>query len=131
MTGYLVDTSIFVAAEAGRLVKEPPSGKARISVVTLTELRLGLLAARNRKDKAIREATLHRARSFRSLEYDEHVSEALAKLLFEARKQRRRAPAEDSIIAATALTHGLTVWTLDSDFDALAALEPKLRVHRA
>jgi predicted nucleic acid-binding protein len=36
----------------------------------------------------------------------------------------------DAIIAATALAHGLTVWTQDDDFDVLAELEPALRVHR-
>jgi hypothetical protein len=34
----------------------------------------------------------------------------------------------DAIIAATALVHGLTVWTQDDDFDVLAELAPGLVV---
>lgn len=130
MSGYIVDTNIFVAAETGRAVGKPPSGKGRISVVTLTELQAGVLAARNKMVKAGREETLERARAFIALAYDEGVSEALAKLLHAARLQRRRAPIQDSIVAATALAHGLSVWTLDDDFEVLAELEPKLRIHR-
>jgi predicted nucleic acid-binding protein len=35
----------------------------------------------------------------------------------------------DAIVAATALVHGLAVWTQDDDFDVLAELDPELRVH--
>ncbi len=56
------------------------------------------------------------------------VAETLAALIHSARRQGRRAPAEDAIIAATALVHDLTVWTQDEDFAVLAELEPKLRV---
>ena len=34
----------------------------------------------------------------------------------------------DAVIAATALVHDLTVWTLDRDFQVLAELEPDLRI---
>ena len=47
-----------------------------------------------------------------------------------ARRKRERRTTADAIIAATALVHDLTVWTQDEDFDVLADLEPKLRVHR-
>jgi predicted nucleic acid-binding protein len=36
----------------------------------------------------------------------------------------------DAIMAATAMAHGLYVWTQDDDFDVLAELLPKLRVHK-
>ncbi len=36
----------------------------------------------------------------------------------------------DAIIAATALTHDLAIWTQDDDFAVLAELMPALRVHR-
>lgn len=38
--------------------------------------------------------------------------------------------AMDAIIAATALTHDLTVWAQDDDFEVLAELAPDLRVSR-
>jgi predicted nucleic acid-binding protein len=52
-------------------------------------------------------------------------------LLATAREQRRHAGAMDTIIAATALAHDLTVWTQDGDFGVLAELAPDLRVHRS
>jgi predicted nucleic acid-binding protein len=129
ISGYLVDTSVFVAAEQRRPMGEPPPGDARISVATLTELGVGVRRASGEHLQRLREATLARARRFVALPYDEPVAERLADLLATARVRRLRANAMDAIIAATALAHGLAVWTQDSDFDVLAELAPQLRVH--
>ena len=131
MSDYLADTSIFIAAEIGRDLGDVPPGKGRISVATLMELNLGVRSATDPAMKELREATLTKARKYIALTYDEAVAETLAGLVHAARSRRRRAPAEDAIIAATALVHDLTVWTQDEDFDVLADLEPKLRVHRS
>jgi predicted nucleic acid-binding protein len=128
-SGYLADTCIFVAAEQGRLLGDPPDGSARISVATLTELLVGAGAA-SQATAAARVATLARARSFIALPYDEFVAERLAHLMLAARRQACRVDAMDAIIAATALAHDLTVWTQDADFDVLAGLAPALRVER-
>lgn len=130
MSGYLADTSVFVAAEQRRPLGQPPSGEARISVATLTELGVGVRRARSGPLRELREATLARARRFIALAYDEPVAERLADLLANARSKRRRAGAMDAIIAATALAHDLPVWTQDDDFDVLAQLEPELVVMR-
>ena len=130
MIGYLADTSVFVAAEQRRSLGLPPPGVAHISVATITELRVGVLRARSSGLRTLREATLRRAGSFIALAYDERVAGRLADLLAAARERDRRAGAMDAIIAATALTHGLAVWTQDDDFDVLAQLAPDLRVHR-
>lgn len=130
MSGFLVDTSIFVAAEQGRPIEKPPPGEARISVATLTELGVGVRRAADEPLRELRAATLARARRFVALPYDEPVSERLADLLATARDQQRRAGAMDAIIAATALAHDLSVWTQDTDFDVLAELAPGLQVHR-
>lgn len=130
MSGYLADTSIFVAVEQRRPLGSPPSGDARISVATLTELILGVRRAGSGPLRTVREATLTRARSFVAIPYDELVAERLAELLAEAREQGRRAGAMDAIVAATALVHDLAVWSQDDDFDVLAQLAPDLRVHR-
>jgi hypothetical protein len=45
VNGHLADTSIFVAAEQRRERTSPPVGEARISVATLTALRVGVLRA--------------------------------------------------------------------------------------
>lgn len=130
MSGYLADTSVFVAAEQGRPLGTPPEGEARISVATLTELLVGVHRAGDGPLRDVRDATLRSARRFIAVPYDTPVAERLAALLAKARTQRRRAGAMDAIIAATALAHDLAVWTQDDDFGVLAELEPELRVHR-
>jgi predicted nucleic acid-binding protein len=131
VSGYLADTSIFVAAEQRRPLGTPPPGEARISVATLTELGVGVRRARGEKLRALRTLTLERARRFIALPYDEPVAERLADLLSAARSQRRRAGAMDAIIAATALAHDLAIWTQDEDFEVLAKLAPDLRIERS
>lgn len=129
-SGYLADTSIFVAAEQRRPLGAAPDGEARISVATLTELKVGVLRAGNEPLRRLRESTMSRAQRFVALPYDEAVANQLAGLLARARESRRRASAMDTIIAATAIAHGLVVWTQDDDFDVLAELAPELRVAR-
>jgi predicted nucleic acid-binding protein len=130
VSGYLADTSVFVAAEQRRSLGQPPEGEARISVATLTELGVGVRMATSAKLRQLREASLGAAARFVALPYDELVAERLADLLAAARTQRRRAGAMDAIIAATALVHDLDVWTQDDDFDVLAELAPALRIRR-
>jgi len=130
VSGYLADTSVFVAAEQRRPLGVPPDGEARISVATLTELGVGVRRAGNASVRRLRETTMSRARRFFALPYDEAVADHLAELLSRARERGRRAGAMDAIIAATAMAHGLVVWTQDDDFDVLAALAPELRVER-
>jgi predicted nucleic acid-binding protein len=127
--GYLVDTSVFVAAEQRRPLGDPPAGDARISVATLTELIVGVHRATDGPLRRLRETTLGRARAFIALPYDEAVADRLGALVATARTTRRRAGAMDAIVAATALVHDLTVWTQDDDFEVLAGLAPALRVH--
>jgi predicted nucleic acid-binding protein len=131
MSGYLADTSIFVAAEQGRPLGAPPDGEARISVATLTELLVGVHRAGDGPLRELRDETLRSARRFIALPYDGTVAERLAAILATARARRRRAGAMDAIIAATALAHDLAVWTQDDDFAVLAELEPALRVRHA
>jgi predicted nucleic acid-binding protein len=130
LSGYLADTSVFVAAEQRRPLGRRPSGQARISVATVTELGIGARMATEPKLRELREATLSTALRFVALPYDELVAERLADVLAAARIQGRRAGAMDAIIAATALAHDLEVWTQDDDFGVLAELAPDLRVHR-
>ena len=130
MSGYLIDTSVFVGAEQGRVRGEPPAGEGRVSVVTLTELIQGVeLSAPDRRPR--RKETLAEARSFVALTFDEYVADRLGRLLASAREARRRADVMDAIIAATALVHDLAVWTQDDDFEILAELAPELEVARA
>jgi toxin FitB len=129
VSGYLADTSVFVAAEQRRPLGDPPGGEARISVATVTELLVGVHRAAG-DVRALREDTLRYARRFIALPYDALVAERLAALVANARDRRRRAGVMDAIIAATALAHDLVVWTQDDDFEVLVELAPTLRVQR-
>src|ERR671937_1321529 len=126
MSGYLADTSVFVAAEQRRSLGRAPEGEARISVATLTELGLGVQTAADEKLRRLRGTTLARAQRFVALPYDELVAARLADLLAAVRSHKRRAGAMDAIIAATALVHDLGIWTQDDDFDVFAELDPEL-----
>jgi predicted nucleic acid-binding protein len=129
-SGCLADTSVFVAAEQRRPLGNPPPGDARVSVNTLTELAVGVHRAQEANLRELRQAMLERARRLIALPYDEAVADQLAKLLTAAQQRRRPAGPMDTIIAATALTHELAVWTQDDDFDLLAELSPGLLVKR-
>ena len=121
---------MFIAAEAGRSLARHPPGQARVSVVTLAELRLGVV----RSDGALRElreATLSSARRFVPVPVTEPVADELAGLLAKLRASQRRAKAFDCLVAATALAHGLVVLTQDTDFKTLRAAEPRLAVEFA
>lgn len=131
MSGYLVDTSIFIAAEQRRAISTPPAGERRISVATFTELGVAVRRADTDALRQLGTMTQARAKRFVALPYDEPVAECLADLLAVARDRGRRAGAMDAIIAATALAHGLAAWTQDTDFEVLAELAPSLHVHRA
>jgi hypothetical protein len=125
--GLLFDASVFIAAEAGRPLKQRPDGEVRVSVVTLAELRLGVL----RSDGAVRqlrEATLAQARRFVPMPVDEHVADELAALLAKLRASQRRAKAFDCFVAATALAHNLTVVAQNTDFEELHLAEARLAV---
>jgi predicted nucleic acid-binding protein len=130
VSGYLADTSVFVAAEQRRPLGPPPEGEARISVATLTELGVGVRLAKGEELGELRRLTFARAQRFVALPYDELVAARLAGILAEARRRKRRAGAMDAIIAATALVHDLEVWTQDDDFQVLAELSPDLRLVR-
>lgn len=130
MDGYLIDTSVFVAAEQGRLTGPQPPAEAegRISVATVTELSLGVRRAQDTPTRELREMTSQQAGAFIALPYDEVVADKLAGLIAALGAARKRVGLNDAIIAATALSHDLVVWTLDGDFSTLAAVEPALRL---
>ena len=125
--GLLLDASVFIAAEAGRPLRRRPEGEARVSVVTLAELRLGVLRSDGRV-RELREATLETARRFVPMPVDEHVADELAAVLATLRASQRRAKAFDCFVAATALAHDLTVVSQDTDYQELQAAYPRLSV---
>lgn len=123
MKRALIDTSILVGLEQGRLGPEQVQGlEWAISVVTLGELRFGLLMAEDPQAKATRLATLELAQSFRAIPIDERVCEQWALLVAQLRSSGRRVSVNDSWIAATALALRVPVMTQNADFDDLPGL---------
>ena len=115
----LLDTSVFIAREQGRPLGKLP-GEVAVSVVTISELRYGVLAAADHATRAVRLSTLEAARRLgRPLVIDEAVGDELARLRIALRELGRAIKVMDAWIAATALAHSAAVCTQDADFDAL------------
>jgi predicted nucleic acid-binding protein len=123
VTAPLADTSLFIAIEQGRVLCAPPPPRYHVSVVTVGELRLGVLSAPDPEIGATRLRTLITALEADPLLVDEAVADAWAALRAQLRERGRRMPLNDSWIAATALAHGLPVATQDEDYDEVPGLE--------
>ena len=115
----ILDTSVFIAVEQGRALSARLPDTVAVSVVTLAELELGVLLARDAETRATRLATLTRVREQAAgLAVDERVSSAYARLAATELSAGRKPRVNDTWIAATALAHGADVWTQDADFTA-------------
>lgn len=127
----LLDTSVFIARESGRPLGELPE-RVAVSVVTIGELRLGVLNAENDDIRARRAETLALAREAEPLPIGEAVMSAWATLVADCAKAgvHRTVKLIDALIAATAVEHGLAVVTQDGDYDQIARAHPALRVHK-
>ena len=124
MSTAILDTSIFVAVEQGRPPGRPLPDSVSVSVVTLAELELGVLVARDADARAQRLATLTRVREETAgVPADERVASAYARLAAGELTAGRQPRIHDTWIAATALVHGAEVWTQDDDFSSFAAVD--------
>ena len=123
----LLDTSVFVASESGRrLDVDRLPHEVAISAVTIAELHVGVLAARDVDTRARRLATLEATADVELLAVDASVAAAWARLRVHLAEAGRRLNVNDLWIAATALAHELPVVTQDDDFgpvDGVAGLE--------
>jgi predicted nucleic acid-binding protein len=118
----LADTSLFIAQEQKRPIRGTPPTAIAISVITLAELQVGVLAAPTDRIRAQRLGTLSRVEAFEPLPIDRDVAAAWALLRIELRNAGRRMPLNDSWIAATALAHNMAVVTQDDDYDGVPGL---------
>jgi predicted nucleic acid-binding protein len=124
VTQGLVDTSVFVAMEAGRpLAIDRMPAEVIVSVVTMAELRVGVLVADDLAKRSARLSTLTLAQSFRSIPIDDEVGEAWSSLRIELRSRGLRMPVNDSWIAATAIALGVPVVTQDDDYVDVPGLD--------
>jgi predicted nucleic acid-binding protein len=121
--GGLADTSVFIALEQGRDLAGAPPERIAVSVVTVGELRLGVLAATDGPTRARRLETLTRAEELDPLPVDSQVAHAWAALRLALRDQGKRMPLNDSWIAATAIANHLSVVAQDADYDGVPGLE--------
>lgn len=129
MSRGLLDTSVFVAREQRRPLGTLPDELA-VSVVTIGELELGVLAATDAETRARRADTLALARAADPIAVTEAVMGAFARLTHDCRQAGSRPKILDALIAATAIEHGLPVVTQDDDFTAMARAHARLVVER-
>lgn len=120
----LADTSVFIGLEAARFdASRFADFEWGISVVSLGELRLGVLQATDPQVASRRLSTYQLAQQFQPLPVDEAVSDAWALLVSRLRQAGRKVPVNDSWIAATAIANGVPIVTQDSDYDAMPDVE--------
>lgn len=112
----LADTSLFIALEGARPLMAVPPARIAVSVITVGELRLGVLAAADGRVRARRLTTLLRAEALDPLPVDVLVAQAWATLRLALRDSGQRMPLNDSWIAATALAHRIPVVSQDDDY---------------
>jgi predicted nucleic acid-binding protein len=119
-TRGLLDTSVLIADERGRrLDAERLPDEVAISAVTITELHVGVLAARDVDTRARRLATLEATADVHLLPVDERVAASWALLRVHLAETGRRLNVNDLWIAATALANDLPVVTQDDDFESV------------
>jgi len=117
VTDGLADTTVFIAHESGRSLRaEALPDRLAVSVVTIGELRAGVLAATDLDTRARRLATLTSALALDPVPVDERVADAWARLRVALRDRGLRMPVNDSWIAATAISLGVPVVTQDDDY---------------
>jgi predicted nucleic acid-binding protein len=117
----LIDTSVFIALEAGRPLARVPSAGA-VSAMTLAELHLGVLAstARARAKRLGTVAWVENA--FDPIAFDEATARRFADVMVSSRRRGVKLKTADAVIAATALTYDLDLYTQDADFDGVPGL---------
>ena len=124
MSRGLADTSVFIARESGRpLDSDSLPDELAVSIITIGELRAGVLAASSVEVRDRRLGTLTAALQLEPVPVDEAVAAHWARLRVLLRDSGQRMPVNDSWIAATALALGVAVVTQDDDFPDLDELD--------
>ncbi|MCB0865940.1 MAG: PIN domain-containing protein [Solirubrobacterales bacterium] len=118
MSRALLDTSVVIAIAQGEEIPLPD--EVAISTVTLCGLHHGVLAA-DESTRPARLATLVQVeRTMSAIPVDARVAPHYGKLVSEVRRRTgRKLRTADALIAATAISHGLSLLTRDSDFDGI------------
>ena len=131
--GLLIDSSIFIAAERrqldfDQLLREFGNETVEVSSVTAAELLHGMHradASRHRQRETMVEAVLAR---FPVRPFDLSVARTYARLFAARAAQGQPLGAHDLMIAATAITLGVSLLTRDArSFPTIAGLDVLLR----
>ena len=123
MTDGIADTSVFIAHESGRSLRaDALPDRLAVSVITIGELRAGVLAAADVLTRDRRLATLTAALALDPVPVDTDVAAAWARLRVLLWEQGRRMPVNGSWIAATAMALGVALVTQDDDYVDLPGL---------
>ncbi len=122
----LLDTSTVIQLrrlDDARLLPHEPL----ISAVTLAELSVGPLVAATPEERAARQAHLQQAEAdFDALPFDAAAARAFGRAAAALRQAGRKPAARsyDAMIAATAMSHGIPLFTCNpSDFEGIDGLD--------
>lgn len=118
----LLDTSVFVAREAGRPLASLPD-EGVVSIITVAELQIGVLVADEGSIRAQRLRTLSEVQALEPLPVDDAAGRAFAEIVADSRQRHRRPKILDALIAATARSRGIPVYTQDADFEDMVGVE--------
>ncbi|HEU4462388.1 MAG TPA: type II toxin-antitoxin system VapC family toxin [Solirubrobacterales bacterium] len=122
----ILDTSALLLLDRISSVENLPRVPL-ITALTLAELSVGPLVAKNEVERARRVAHLQRVEAtFRPLPFDVEAARAFGGVAASLRQAGRKVAARrwDAMIAAIALANGLPVYTCDArDFEGIDGLE--------
>ncbi len=119
----LLDTSVFIAAETGRsLDRSSLPDQSYVSVITVAELTVGVLAAQDTATKAVRLATLNALGPIEPLPVTSAAAAKWAELRVRLAEAGRKMNVNDLWIAAIAAANGLPIITQDADFEPIEAV---------
>lgn len=122
----LLDTSVVI--HLGRLAQPPPEeAEPAISALTVAELEAGIATAADDRERALRMQRLERVvAELTVVPFDGMAARAFGDVVAARRRagRRERARTMDLLIAATAVAHGLALYTVNpSDFLGIDGLE--------
>ena len=128
MSEGILDTSVVIALE--RLDPRTLPEYSSISAITLAELALGPLVARDDRERVRRQLRLQEVElSFDALPVDDRVARMFALVAASLRASGKKPAARsfDALIAATALTHRVPLYTLNPrDFEGIDDLDVRV-----
>jgi predicted nucleic acid-binding protein len=119
----LADTSVFIARESGRpLDADSLPEELAVSIITIGELRAGVLVAATVEARDRRLGTLTAALGLDPVPIDDAVAAEWARLRVLVRETGQRMPINDSWITATAMSLKVPVVTQEDDFPDVEGL---------